>query len=256
MNDVVSISLAPLVYEEAPLRRKIAGSLRRAIEIGQLKPGDRLVETELCRQLNVSRTSLREALRELQTEKLVSRVARGLIVTEISERDAVNIYRVRASLEGLVAEQFAEIATESDINALVTVLDRLEWAYKSGNFEDILAEKRKFYDVICAGAQNEIVRDMLGRLNSRISQLRSSSRADWGRGVASLEELRELAHALIARKPKDARIAAIRHVEAAAKAAARHRHPVPQGDAAEISVAQGGPVLRPRGRASGQKRVP
>lgn len=182
MNDVVSISLAPLVYEEAPLRRKIAGSLRRAIEIGQLQPGDRLVETELCRQLNVSRTSLREALRELQTEKLVNRVPRGLIVTEISERDAVNIYRVRASLEGLVAEQFAEIATEFYINALVTVLDRLEWAYKSGNFEDILAEKRKFYDVICTGAQNEIVRDMLGRLNSRISQLRSSSRADFGPG--------------------------------------------------------------------------
>lgn len=77
-----------------------------------------------------------------------------------------------------------------------------------------------------------------------------------GRGMASLEELRELAQALVARKPKDARIAAIRHVEAAAKAAARHRHPVPEGGAAEISVAQGGPVLRPRDRASGQKRVP
>lgn len=231
MNDV--IPLVPLVHEAAPLRRKIVDSLRNAIEVGHLKPGDRLVETELCHQLNVSRTSLREALRELQAEKLVARVARGLIVAEISEHDAVNVYRVRAALEGLVAEQFAETANELNLNALNDALSRLEWAYASGNFENVLEEKRRFYHVVCVGARNEIVRDMLDRLNSRINQLRSSSRADAERGVASLEEFRELARALVARKPKAARTAAVRHVIAAAKSASQHWDQILNLDVAE-----------------------
>ena len=114
MNDVVSIALIPLTHEPAPLRRKIVVALRHAIEVGEVRPGDRLIEKDLCQKLNVSRTSLREALRELQAEKLVTTSSRGLIVAEISEDDAANIYQVRAALEGLVAAQFAEKGNEID----------------------------------------------------------------------------------------------------------------------------------------------
>ena len=88
MNDKVvaisSLALVPLKLEAAPLRRKISAALRRAIATGELKPGDRLVEKDLCQELNVSRTSLREALRELQAEKLLVAVPRGLVVADHS----------------------------------------------------------------------------------------------------------------------------------------------------------------------------
>lgn len=223
MNDVVRLPLSPLVQEAAPLRRKIVASLRQAIETGVLRPGDRLVEKDLCAQLNVSRTSLREALRELQADNLVTSVPRGLIVAEISEQDAENIYRVRAALEGLVAEQFAELANELDIKAMEAAMTAIEEAYASGAFETVLAAKRAFYDVVCTGARNEIVRDMLAGLYTRINQLRSTSRQNPKRGVASLAEMRVLATALAGHDPKAAREAAILHVNAAAEAARVNR---------------------------------
>ena len=66
------VKLAPLRYEAAPLRNQIISALRSAIETGVLQPGERLFERTLCEQLNVSRTSLREALRELQALGVLS----------------------------------------------------------------------------------------------------------------------------------------------------------------------------------------
>ncbi|HEX3503428.1 MAG TPA: GntR family transcriptional regulator [Xanthobacteraceae bacterium] len=222
-DDTVRAALMPLKLEAAPLRRKILTALRRAIETGELKPGDRLVEKDLCQELNVSRTSLREALRELQAEKLVVAVPRGLIVAEISDEDAANIYQVRAALEGLVAAQFAETANALDVEKLKTALDRLEDAYRLKDFEKILDAKKGFYDAICHGARNAVVRDLLDHLGNRINQLRSTSREDDKRWMASLAELKKLAGALLARNPKAARAAAIKHVDAAARTVLRKR---------------------------------
>jgi DNA-binding GntR family transcriptional regulator len=219
MTDTVPVALVPLLQEAAPLRRKIVASLRHAIEVGEMKPGDRLFEKDLCQKLGVSRTSLREALRELQAEKLIVAVPRGLAVADISEEDAANIYQVRAALESLVAAQFAEKADETDALKLKEALDLLERAYRSGDFRKILEEKKSFYDVICAGARNSIVRDILDHLSTRINQLRSTTRLNTDRWMASLAELTELASALSARNPEAARAAAINHIDAAAKAA-------------------------------------
>src|ERR1700734_1717893 len=223
MNDKVvaisSLALVPLKLEAAPLRRKISAALRRAIATGELKPGDRLVEKDLCQELNVSRTSLREALRELQAEKLLVAVPRGLVVAEISEEDAGNIYQVRAALEGLVAAQFAQSANALDVEKLKTALHHLEDAYLAKDFEKILDAKKGFYDAIGLGAKNAVVRDLLDHLGNRINQLRATSRQDDKRWIASLTELKKLAGALFARNPKAARAAAIKHVDAAARTA-------------------------------------
>lgn len=223
MRELNRAALVPLKLDPAPLRRKITAALRRAIEIGELKPGERLVEKDLCEELGVSRTSLREALRELQAEKLLVAVPRGLAVAEISEEDAANIYQVRAALEGLVAAQFVETANALDAEKLKVALDRLEHAYRLKDFEEILDAKKDFYDAICLGAKNAVVRDLLDHLGNRINQLRSTSREDDKRWIASLAELKNLAGALFARNPKAARTAAIKHVDAAARTALRRR---------------------------------
>lgn len=223
MDNVIAIALIPLTQEPAPLRRKIAATLRHAIEIGELKPGARLIEKDLCTKLNVSRTSLREALRELQAEKLVTAVPRGLVVAEIGDEEAANVYRVRAALEGLVAAQFAENADAADVRALESAMGELQDAYRSEAFERVIAAKKKFYNVICIGANNTVVRDILDHLSARINQLRSTSRLDATRGSESLMELEELARALCAGNPRTARAAAIRHIDAAARAASTNR---------------------------------
>jgi DNA-binding GntR family transcriptional regulator len=248
MNDVVSIALLPLTQESAPLRRKIVVALREAIELGELPPGTRLVEKDLCRALNVSRTALREALRELQAEKIINAVPRGVFVSEITDEEAANIYRVRAALESLVAAQFAEVATERDASLLENALDRLERAYKADDFKGVLTAKKKFYDVICAGARNAIVRDILDHLSTRINQLRSTSRSNAKRGEQSLAELRRLAQALFDRNPKAARGAAIKHIDAAAKSAAENRRADATASVAKEEAAKA-PLVRRR-RAS------
>lgn len=248
MNDLVPLALVPLTQESAPLRRKIVLALREAIELGELQPGSRLIEKDLCRVLGVSRTALREALRELQAEKIITAVPRGVFVSEISDAEAANIYRVRAALESLVAEQFADLATEMDAHQLEKALGHLEAAYKADDFKRIITAKKKFYNVICAGARNLIVRDILDHLSTRINQLRSTSRSNATRGEQSLAELKRLAGALFDRNPKAARAAALKHIDAAAKTAAENR----RGDASVecAKEATGKPAPARRRRAS------
>lgn len=229
--------LPRLVHESAPLRRKITNSLRSAIETGVLKPGERLVEKDLCRDLSVSRTSLREAFRELEAEGLITNQPRGLVVTQVTAHEASNIYRVRAALEGLVAEQFATNAPPELQQALMDAVERLQTAYSEQRYDQILSAKKEFYETLCRGADNLIVLDMLNRLNARITQLRGSSLSDPARGVASMAEIRNLAAALLARNPDAAKAAAIYHVASAAKYTAdRRQDAVPNNSLSHKSI--------------------
>src|ERR1700734_1726310 len=151
MDTAVKTRLASLQQPSISLRSRIIHSLRRAIETGVLEPGARLVEKELCEQLQVSRTSLREALGELQAEGILTySPTRRLSVSVISQTDAENAYRIRAVMEALVVEQFIEKADEDELAALVEESIQLKNAYRSGDVEQMLLAKRAFYDSICS----------------------------------------------------------------------------------------------------------
>ena len=225
-------ALKPLVQEAAPLRRKISASLRDAISSGTLPAGARLVEKDLCQDLGVSRTALREALRELESEGLLERGTRGVAVAGVTVEEARNVYAVRAALEGLVAEQFAELASETDLRALDDVVQAISRAYREQDFPAILSEKDRFYEVLCIGARNQVVLDLLNRLNSKINRLRSLSRSDSNRGPQSLREIEAIADALRKRKPDLARKAAVAHVEGAAAAALKFKEAFSDSNAA------------------------
>ena len=213
-------ALAPLRQETAPLRRKIAASLRAAIESGGLPPGARLVEKDLCQQLSVSRTSLREAIRELESEGLlITGPGGGVAVAGMTEAEARNIYRVRGALEALAAEQFAERADDAMIQELKDASARLADAYDSGVIAEMLAAKRHFYETLCRGAGNPVVMDLLNRLNARINLLRSTSLGAQGRLAVSITEIKALVEALARRDAAAARQVAEAHVAAAADAA-------------------------------------
>lgn len=211
---------APLKQESAPLRNKIIQSLRRAIETGLLQPGARLVEKDLCQQLNVSRTSLREALRQLQAEGILTELNnRGLAVVTVTTQDAENIYRIRGVLEPLIIEQFIENAPDNEVAALVRHSDRLKAAYKSGTAEEIVATKRDFYDLICSGARNPIAFDLLKKLTLLTSPLRRVSVVKPERRKQSIEEIERIVEAIRKRDKNAAHLAAQTHVANSARSA-------------------------------------
>ena len=206
--------LAPLKQQAAPLRNKIISALRTAIETGVLLPGTRLIEKDLCDRLEVSRTSLREALRELQAHGVIENAgARGLTVCSISPEEAQNVYRIRAVLEALVVEQFIEKATEIDMRLLAQDSETLKGAYRSGVLERMLVAKRAFYDRICTTADNAIAFDILDRLVLRTSSLRSRSMLRKARQQLSIEEITTLVEAIEKRDIPAARQAAMEHVK-------------------------------------------
>ena len=211
--------LARLHQAPAPLRGKIIDALRAAIETGVLAPGQRLVEKTLCEQLAVSRTSLREALRELQADGILDSTGRGLSVRHISAAEAHNIYRLRAVIEALVVEQFIEQATPAQMAALAQDAHALQAAYTAGDVRQILAAKRVFYDRICEGAGNAVAFDMIHRLVLRTSALRARSVSRRQRQDQSVREIAALVTAIHARDAAAARAAALAHVGNAAASA-------------------------------------
>ncbi|MBS0124325.1 GntR family transcriptional regulator [Thetidibacter halocola] len=226
MQDFNSGGLTPIRQEVAPLRTRIIESMRRAIERGFLKPGERLVEKDLCEQLGVSRTSLREALRELEAEGVIAQApARGLVVAKISRRDAENIYLIRGDVEALIIGQFINLASDAQIAEALENCDTLIDAYKQGEFADIVEAKRAFYAHICEVAGNGVAMDLLSRLTLRTAQLRSHSVVRKERQAQSVQEIHALAEAIRARDSDAARHAAKTHVENAARSALAYAEP-------------------------------
>lgn len=212
--------LAAIKVEAAPLRSKIIESIRHAVEHGILKPGNRLIEKDLCEQLGVSRTSLREALRELESEGIIANVsARGLTVVKISHHDAFNIYRIRAQIEALIFEQFTENASDIQLANLQPIFKELIAAYQKGQFLLISQAKAKWDSYICDVAKNLVAGKILSRLTLRTAQLRSRSVVRVERQTQSIKELQELMTAIQSRNVKLAADAARRHVMNAAASA-------------------------------------
>ncbi len=206
------------VERRVTLRQQATDVLRKAIVDQRFRPGQHLVERELCELLGVSRTSVREALRHLETEGLITMVPhKGPVVATLSHDEARNIYQVRAALEGLAGELFATNATERQIKELRKIADSVGKAAKARDFERVLEIKSTFYDVILGGAGNGTLAQMIHSLNTRVWILRRMSLMSPNRDVEMMEEVEEILAAAEARDPKRTRQACIRHVENASQ---------------------------------------
>ena len=212
-----SLRIAPIA---APIRSQVVETLRTAITSGRFPPGQRLVEKDLCHLLGVSRPSVREALRELESEGLVDTIPfRGPLVTTLTAEDARSIYEVRGVLEALAARLFAEKASAEQIQELSDTVDQLESVYATQDVEQILVAKKAFYDVLLDGSQNVIIPSLLRTMNARITQLRRVSLSNTKRLPGSIKEIRAVLKAIRNRDPEAAFRASMRHVVGAQKAA-------------------------------------
>lgn len=199
--------------QAAPLRQRVTASIRDAIAVGWFRAGEWLPERRLCEMTGVSRTLVREALRQLESEGLIELVPhRGPTVVRLTPRQAEGIYQVRARLEGLATELFAQYATEEQRAALRAEFGRLRSSFDDEDPVTRLSAKNRFYERIIEGSGNEALGDTLRILNSRVTVLRATSLQAEGRAAASLAELEALVEALCAGDAEAARQAAERHV--------------------------------------------
>lgn len=202
------------------VQTQVVTKLRDAIFSGIFVPGEKLSEPALCRDLGVSRTSIREALRSLAAEKLVTIVPnRGPSVTKITWEEADAIYQVRALLEGEAAALLAARVEESDLREMSAALMAFEAAAWKNDAMERVASTARFYEIILTRCGNPIVGEMLQSLHARINFLRAGTMSIPGRSLASLREMRAMLDAVASGNAEPARQAALDHVDAARAAA-------------------------------------
>jgi DNA-binding GntR family transcriptional regulator len=204
------------------LRHQVENVLRQAIVTGRFAPGARLIERELCETLGVSRTSVREALRKLEAEKLVRSVPhKGPIVAVMSKEEAGELYALRGLLEGFAAHEFARLAHDDAIRHFGDVVKELRAQATAQNQEGVLRAKAALYDLLLDNCGNALIKEILNSLYSRINLLRTTSLMHPDRLPDSLSEIDRLYKALKARDAAGAQDIARLHVANAEKAAMR-----------------------------------
>ena len=213
------------------LRESVAGHLRDMIMYGVLKPGQRLREQALCEELRISRSTLREALRTLEAERLVVIPAhRGPLVASLTLDEVKDLYAMRELLEGYIASSFATNATEEHRQLLRDSFDRLALLAGSGDRGDLLGAKQAFYQALLEGCPNMVAAEMLSSLLSRISLLRATSLSQPDRATRSINEITAIVKAIDRRDGQAAERAAARHIRRARQAALEVLQATPSAD--------------------------
>ena len=198
MNDFPRV-----IREAASLRHQVTESLRLAIIDGRLKPGQKLIERELCERLEISRPLLREVLQQLQAEGLITSVLhKGPFVTMIGADEVDEIYEVRTALESLIGRSFTEHATDAEVVALRAAVEALRPSVAEDSPRDLLIAKGGFYAVLFEGCRNRVATQILTQLNNRMMLYKRLSLSAPGRPAETLAELDAIVTAIEARNGK------------------------------------------------------
>ena len=193
-----SVNLQPIESESVTqIRDKVYERIREAILTGSLKPGERLVERKLAEQLNVSRTPVREVVRMLELEGLVSHLPRiGAVVAQVNDLEVLEIYRIRAVLEGLAARMAAERIKPDQLQHLNSLLKAIEEFAREGDLSNLETVHLEFNDVIYKAADSPRLYNMIITLVDHITRYARVGYCYPGRIVAATLEHRQLAEAI------------------------------------------------------------
>lgn len=194
--------------------------LRNSIMQGELRPGQKLIEADVCRQMQISRASLREVLRILETERLIEMIPnRGPSVAKLGWEEIVEIHDVWALLTGEAVHRFTPLATREDIGRLKLAVSQFKTAVTSENALRQLAATNAFFGVVLDKCRNRVLIDVVFSLVSRINFLRAQSLQYEGWGYLCLREIEEILAAVEAKDAEAARAATRRHIDSACAAA-------------------------------------
>ncbi|MGX0877288.1 DNA-binding GntR family transcriptional regulator [Roseovarius sp. MBR-154] len=157
-----------------------------AIDIGVFKPGDRLVESDLAERFGVSRTPIREALQRLETQSMLSRDGRSLIVASLDYNQLAELYVVRAELEGLAAALAARHATPEEVRVLRDMVE--DDRALLGKPSDMARANRRFHKQIHLSSHNRFLVQQLDLVHRSMALLATTSLAAVGRDEDALRE--------------------------------------------------------------------
>ncbi|WP_344842393.1 GntR family transcriptional regulator [Celeribacter arenosi] len=184
-----------------------------AIDRGVYRPGDRLVESDLAERFGVSRTPIREALQRLETQSMLTRDGRSLIVASLDHNQMADLYVVRTELEGLAARLAARHATLEEVRVLREMVEADRALV--GDPEALARANRRFHKQIHLASHNRYLVQQLDLVHRSMALLATTSLAVEGRGVAAIGEHDRIVSAIEARDEAAARDALTAHISSA-----------------------------------------
>ena len=180
-----------------PEQRDAYVLILEAIDMGIYKPGSRLVESELAEQFGVSRTPIREALQRLETQSLLTRDGRSLIVASLDHNQMAELYVVRTELEGLAARLAAQHASEEEVDVLQQMVgaDRM----RISDATALSRSNKRFHKQLHLASHNRFLVQQLDLVYRSMALLATTSLAVEGRGPVALDEHQTIVTAISVR---------------------------------------------------------
>ena len=187
----------------APLRTVVVERIRTAIITGALRRGDRIVESQLCKSMKVSRPLLREALRHIEAEGLIEVVPNvGPVIRVPSGEELRQAYDMIAVVAALCARYFALNGSKDDMRSFDACIDAIERALKKGDVEAVRATRQAYYEAFARGAHSPLTSKYLLQLVALVSGRWGTSMSVPGRPAEAVGEMRRLAEAIRERDPE------------------------------------------------------
>ena len=203
-------------YHDNSLRGKVFQRIREDILKGVYKEHEELREVTIGEELGVSRTPVREALRQLELEGLVSIIPnKGAYVTGITMKDVRDIYKIRSQLEGLCARWATQNITEEQIENLeeIILLSDFHLHKKGeGQTEQVSEMDGKFHKIMYEASQSRILEHLLKDFHKYVQMARTMSIEAPNRAEKSIEEHREILNAIKAKDAVRAEMLANQHI--------------------------------------------
>lgn len=200
--------------EFLPLRDVVFNTLRQAILTGELKPGERLMEIHLANKLGVSRTPIREAIRKLELEGLVTMIPRrGAEVAQITGKSLQDVLEVRRSLDALCAELACERISDEDIQKLEAACKEFEEATRKGDMRAIASADVSLHDIIVQATGNKRLVQLVNNLAEQMYRYRFEYIKDFSVYSRLIEEHRVIFEAIRDKNKEVAAAAAVTHID-------------------------------------------
>jgi DNA-binding GntR family transcriptional regulator len=221
------VSMAKLEkYDDylSSLRGRVFSQIENDILNGRYQPGDSLIETKLSEELGVSRTPVREAIRQLELEGLVQTIPnKGAVVMGITTKDIEDIYTIRIMIEGLAAKWAAENATEAELQELREAVELEEFYTIKNDIEHLMHFDSRFHDIIFKACKSRILRHTLSSYHHYVQKARNASFGLPGRAALVLDEHKAIYQAILDRDPERAEKLTVQHISNANRNLLKHK---------------------------------
>lgn len=195
------------------LRSRVFSQLQNDILNGYYEPGESLIETKLSEELGVSRTPIREALRQLELEGLVQSIPnKGVIVKGVTSQDIQDIYTIRMLIEGLAARWAAEKITDEELQELKDTVDLEEFYTVRNDYSHLLQSDTKFHDIIFKASKSKPLMHTLSTFHHYVQKARKISMSSPGRAMKVLGEHKAILQAIIDKDAQKAERLTTEHV--------------------------------------------